>query len=80
LPPNGDGVNDVWDILNLQFYTKINISIYAPGGVRVFDCSNQDCTWDGKFNGKELKPGPYFYTIDLNDGKRRYQGSVTILK
>ncbi|MEQ9413551.1 MAG: gliding motility-associated C-terminal domain-containing protein, partial [Cyclobacteriaceae bacterium] len=78
--PNGDGVNDVWDIQNLQFYSAIRIAIYDPNGTKVFECSEQDCVWNGKFGNKELPGGAYFYTIDLNEGKRKYQGVVNILR
>ncbi|MEQ8475992.1 MAG: putative Ig domain-containing protein, partial [Fulvivirga sp.] len=78
--PNGDGVNDVWDILNLQFYSDISINVYDADGSKVFSCSDQNCQWDGTNKGRELPFGPYFYAIDLNDGKRKYTGTVTILK
>jgi gliding motility-associated-like protein len=78
--PNDDGVNDYWDFTNLEYYSKISISIFDRNGIKVFSCLEQGCTWDGKLNGKELPVGPYFYTIDLNDRKRKYQGTVTILR
>ncbi|HRG10110.1 MAG TPA: gliding motility-associated C-terminal domain-containing protein, partial [Cyclobacteriaceae bacterium] len=78
--PNDDGVNDVWDFLNLDFYSQVELAIFDRNGTRVFECKTNDCTWDGKMNGKELPPGPYFYTLYLNGGKRKYQGIVTILR
>ncbi len=78
--PNNDGVNDQWDIGNLHLYSKIAISVFNPEGMKVFTCGDQTCKWDGKSNGRDLPQGPYFYTINLNDGKRKYQGTVTILK
>ncbi len=78
--PNNDGPNDYWDFMNLNAYQVIAISIFDRNGVKVFECSTGDCKWDGKSGGKELPSGPYFYTIDLNNGKRKYQGVVTILK
>ncbi|HNV30918.1 MAG TPA: MBG domain-containing protein, partial [Cyclobacteriaceae bacterium] len=78
--PNEDGVNDYWDFVNLEFYSGITISVFDRNGRNVFECETSDCKWDGKLNGKELPPGPYFYTIYLNGGKRKYQGTVTILK
>ncbi len=78
--PNGDGVNDVWDFLNLDFYSQVEIKIFDRNGTQVFACKTNACTWDGKMNGKELAPGPYFYTMYLNGGKRKYQGTVTILR
>lgn len=78
--PNEDGVNDVWDFGNLDFYSDVTIMVYDRNGTRVFECKSNDCTWDGKVNGKTLPPGPYFYTLFLNGGKRKYQGTVTILR
>jgi gliding motility-associated-like protein len=78
--PNGDGVNDEWDILNLHSYSDIEINIYDFNSAKVFNCNTSDCTWDGTRNGNALPAGPYSYTIDLNNGKRKYKGIVTILK
>jgi gliding motility-associated-like protein len=78
--PNDDGVNDTWDFVNLDFYSEIRISVFDRNSRSVFECSGKDCAWDGKLNGKVLAPGPYFYTIYLNGGKRKYQGTVTLLR
>ena len=79
--PNNDGVNDVWEFDGtLATYTKINIAIFDRDGVKVFGCTDKNCVWDGRHNGKELPAGSYLYSIELNNGKRRYQGTVTILK
>jgi len=78
--PNGDNVNDFWDFVNLEFYSNINISVFDRNGRLVYTCKEKDCKWDGKFNGMELPAGTYLYTIYLNDGKRKYQGDVTILR
>ncbi|MBX2895920.1 MAG: gliding motility-associated C-terminal domain-containing protein [Cyclobacteriaceae bacterium] len=78
--PNGDDKNDVWDFDNLEFYSDVSITVFDKNGTQVFECKTNNCAWDGKVNGKELPPGPYFYTIYLNGGKRKYQGTVTILR
>ncbi|MEJ0032731.1 MAG: MBG domain-containing protein [Bacteroidota bacterium] len=78
--PNGDGVNDAWDFLNLQSYSTISINVYDMNGNKVFNCTTDDCAWDGTFKGKALPAGPYAYTIDLDHKKRTYNGIVTILK
>ncbi|MBN8577717.1 MAG: gliding motility-associated C-terminal domain-containing protein [Cytophagales bacterium] len=78
--PNGDGVNDEWYFGNLDFYSQVHLTIFDRNGDRVFECKTNDCAWDGKLNGKVLAPGPYFYTLFLNGGKRKYQGTVTILR
>ncbi|UII30954.1 MBG domain-containing protein [Fulvivirga ulvae] len=78
--PNEDGSNDTWYFDNLGFYSVIKISVFDEKGIKVFNCSTNDCQWDGTYNGKPLAAGPYFYTIDLNNGKRKYKGTVTIFK
>jgi len=78
--PNGDNINDFWDFVNLGFYSNINISVFDRNGRLVYNCKTNDCKWDGKLNGMELPVGTYLYTIYLNDGKRKYQGDVTILR
>jgi gliding motility-associated-like protein len=78
--PNGDGVNDFWDFENLDYYTQIEIKVFDRNSKQIFECNTVDCKWDGKLNGKELPPGSYLYTIYLNGGKRKYQGTVTILR
>jgi gliding motility-associated-like protein len=78
--PNGDGPNDKWDFDGLSEYEQVDLRVFDRNGTQVFECKTNDCAWDGKINGKELPPGPYFYTMLLSGGKRKYQGTVTILR
>ena len=78
--PNGDGVNDTWDFKNLIAYAEIQIFVFDNSGRRVYDCSDSNCAWDGTYNGKELPIGEYLYTVDLENGRRKYHGTVTLLK
>ncbi|NOS57116.1 MAG: T9SS type B sorting domain-containing protein, partial [Cyclobacteriaceae bacterium] len=87
--PNGDQQNDVWpydpsindpELEKLKNYSQVLIDVFDKNGNKVFACDSVDCKWDGKLGGKELPSGPYLYTIDLNNGKRKYQGVVTILR
>jgi gliding motility-associated-like protein len=78
--PNGDGVNDVWDIGNLPAYRNAALSIFDGNGNEVYQCNGTDCVWDGKMGGRSLPAGPYYYVIKLNDGQQVYRGTVSILK
>lgn len=78
--PNGDNVNDVWDVLNLEGYSEIDIFVFDQNGSKVFECHQVDCAWDGTNKGVALQAGPYMYTINVNNGKRQYKGTVNILK
>ncbi|WP_296621061.1 MBG domain-containing protein [Marivirga sp.] len=78
--PDGNSVNDTWDFKNLNAFEQVNISVYNSRGIMVYHCTTNNCEWDGNFNQKKLPPGTYFYLIKLNNGRRKYEGNVTILR
>ena len=78
--PDGDGVNDEWEVGNILTYESSVVEIYDRYGHRLFRSEGYDQPWDGRYQGKELPVGTYYYTITLNDGVAHYKGSVTILK
>jgi len=36
--------------------------------------------WDGKYNGKQLAAGVYYYVIDLNNNTPNISGYVTLIR
>ncbi|HET8860073.1 gliding motility-associated C-terminal domain-containing protein [Marivirga sp.] len=77
--PNGDGVNDFWDLGGIGEYPNPEVKIYNRWGKELFYSLGYDQPWDGKFNGEVLSPGVYYYVIDLNDGYEPVTGTITIL-
>ncbi len=70
--PNGDGVNDFFVIDNIEKYPNNNVHIFNRWGDKVFTTSkynNTNNNWDGKFNGKPVTSGTYFYLITNDNGK-----------
>jgi len=78
--PNGDGKNDVWNIKYIEAYPNCEIVVYDKWGVKVFESTGYSTPWDGRYNGKDLPAGTYYYVIDLKNGKKAYNGSLTIIK
>jgi len=78
--PNGDGINDVWQIANINSYPAATISIFNRYGQQVFYATGDSDAWDGKNNGKPLPVGTYYYIIDAKTGRKPFRGSVTILR
>jgi gliding motility-associated-like protein len=78
--PNGDGINDTWNIYALQGYPGCKVLIYTRYGQLIFSSVNYPIPWDGRYKGKELPVGVYYYIIDLNDGKPPVSGYVTIVR
>jgi gliding motility-associated-like protein len=70
--PNGDGLNDLFVIDNIEEYAKNHVSIYSQWGQILWDKEKYDNVtnvWDGKDNGgNELAFGTYFCIIEI-DGK-----------
>jgi len=80
--PNGDGVNDVWNIKNIERFPNCKVQVYSQWGNQVFTSDGYSEPWNGtKDNtGKELPAGTYYYTIDLGNDMPNKSGNVTIMK
>lgn len=61
--PNGDGINDFWQIVGIDKYPKISLNIYNRLGVKVFSSDNYKNDWNGFFNGVKVPDGTYFYEL-----------------
>jgi gliding motility-associated-like protein len=78
--PNGDGINDNWQITNLSDYEKASVQVYNRYGQTVYKSSGYSVPWDGKMNGNPLPVGTYYYIIEFKKGYAPLTGSVTILR
>jgi len=87
--PNGDGINDKFEIKGLSKYQTVEIEIFNRDGNRVYHSRNygvgpgKDGFWDGTIGqGLRIGSGPvpsgtYFYVLKLN-GKQSINGSIYI--
>lgn len=80
ITPDGNGLNDVWMVKNIETYNNCTVQVFDEFGRRVYESSNYMNNWDGMLNGKELPEATYYYVIDCNNGERLYKGAVTILR
>lgn len=78
--PDGDGVNDNWNIRSLSEYSSCKVEIFNQWGSLVFKSTGYETPWDGKYNGEPVPAGAYYYIIDLNNNLNKYTGTVTIVK
>ncbi len=79
--PNGDGVNDVFRITNIESYPKSSFQVFNRWGSKVFDQSPYANDWDGtnQFGsafGEQLPESTYYYILDLGDGSEAYTGYI----
>jgi gliding motility-associated-like protein len=78
--PNGDGINDSWDVKYLDQYPGCRIEVYATSGQLVYSNVGYTKAWDGTYNGKAMPSGTYYYVIDPKSGRKKIGGYVVILR
>jgi len=78
--PNGDGINDLWNIQDISNYPGCVVDIFSRNGQLVYHSVGYTKQWDGTLDNKALPAGVYYYSIDLNDGSKRINGPVTIIR
>jgi len=78
--PNGDGVNDTWNIKYLESYPGATVDVFNRYGQVVFRSFGYNRPWDGTSNGQLLPIGTYYYIINPKNGKPMYTGSITIIR
>jgi gliding motility-associated-like protein len=81
--PNGDGVNDNWQVL-YQGIKTFNAKIYDRWGVYLAELLSPAAGWDGHtLGGSTCVPGTYFYMIHAEgiDGKiYDFQGYMMMIR
>jgi gliding motility-associated-like protein len=73
--PNGDGVNDVWKV-GYRSLLNFRCWIFDRYGNQIYEFSDPSQGWDGKYKGKYVKSGVYYYVIEAkgSDGKKYKKG------
>jgi gliding motility-associated-like protein len=79
--PDGDGINDRFEIIGIEIFNQVKIRIYNRWGNLVYQSERYQNDWDGKSNasmaiGSTLPTGTYYYTIEIVDTKEKFSGNV----
>jgi gliding motility-associated-like protein len=81
ITPNGDYVNDVWFIDNINNYRDVMVEVYNRWGQQMFVSEpGYPQPWDGKYKGKDLPVGTYYYVIHSVDLEEALTGPITIVR
>lgn len=81
--PNGDNINDTWEIKGIEDYPSCEVNIYDRWGQRVYRSTGYKDPFDGTSKGKDLPVATYYYVIELNqlEGQSApFTGSITIVR
>jgi len=79
--PNGDGINDFWNIKSIEAYPKCVVSVYSRYGTLVYQSKGYPHSWDGTSNGAPVPTGTYYYIINLNaDNSKPLTGYIAVIR
>lgn len=79
--PNGDGVNDVFDVsAMLGQYPDATVTIYDRTGKVLSEYMASDKGWDGTYNGNDLPSTDYWYKVDIPYLDKTFTGHFTLLR
>jgi gliding motility-associated-like protein len=62
--PNGDGINDVFQIRNSGL-KSMNCLIYDRWGKKLYEITSPSGSWDGKSGNSRMSDGVYYYVLSL---------------
>jgi gliding motility-associated-like protein len=62
--PNGDGIQDTWNIFGLSDQVNAKIYIFDRFGKLIKQITPQGQGWDGTFNGNPLPSTDYWFTVE----------------
>ena len=84
ITPDGDGVNDVWFINNIENHPHNIVKVYNRWGDLIFSKKGYQNDWNGSFvnNGSNIPDASsYYYQIDLDgNGSIDHDGWIYITK
>ncbi|MEM9141751.1 MAG: T9SS type B sorting domain-containing protein [Bacteroidota bacterium] len=67
--PNGDGVNDRWQIGAIRGLSGAQIQIFDRYGTLIWEIRANDMGWDGTYGGRPLPASDYWFALDLGNGR-----------
>jgi len=72
--PNGDGNNDVFYVRGKGF-EELQFLVYDRWGNKMFESTDKEIGWDGKYQGKNVPAGVYVYYVSV-----KYYGGESVVK
>ena len=87
--PNGDGINDFWDIYNIELYedSGVKITVFNRWGQIVYQNTTDnvnlgtysDKLWNGQnLQGTSVQIATYYYVVELDGVNKNYTGYVVV--
>jgi gliding motility-associated-like protein len=83
--PDGDGINDCWEIVNSESETSCTIYIFDSKGSEIYQAPAPfiaNCVWNGKLNGTggSAPAGIYYFVLKCDDKSSGLTGTILLAK
>ena len=84
--PNGDAVNDLFQLHDYCRFNNYRLSIFNRWGDQIFQTTDPDAGWDGRYRGSKCQQGVYVYLIEYDytyEGQtyeEHRKGSFTLIR
>jgi len=78
--PNGDGINDTWNIKYLDTFPNCTVQVFNRYGQSLYFSKGYPIPWDGRYKGANLPDGTYYYIIKQQAVSYVYSGYVSIIR
>lgn len=77
--PNGDGINDHWQLIGMdeRFQTNTSVAIFDRYGKLLINLNSNNPKWNGTFNSAILPESDYWFKANLDDG-REFKGHFSL--
>ncbi|TBW27610.1 T9SS type B sorting domain-containing protein [Gramella sp. KN1008] len=77
--PNGDGMNDYWQIGNANKEAGNRLYIFDRYGKLLTELMSTDRGWDGTYRGRPMPSSDYWFVLHRNNGKS-HKGHFSLLR
>ncbi len=80
--PNNDGNNDILYV-HADMATDLYFAIYDRWGEKIFETTNAQIGWDGKYKGKPMDPAVFVYYLKvtcLDKMQFEKKGNITLIR
>ena len=82
--PNGDGLNDIFRIVDADNFEDIEMTVYDRWGEKIHYGVDADHGWDGVYKGKDQPIATYVYVIratSIHNGvEYKLEGNFTLIR
>ncbi len=76
--PNGDGVNDTWEVRNLSSLAEAEVFVFNRNGALIYYADKNGKPWDGTYENQKVQSGMYRYLI-RTPGRQPMEGALQVI-